>query len=134
MHNDLIFKHLRATLVEMGYEYRDIHKIVSCLKNKIYNYESASTYKGTKTLPSFKIMEVTVPRKFYDMKVADLEYSTDKMAARITNALGRSVRVVVLGDFIGKSKSTRELVGIKNIGPGAREEFSRALKQAIGGK
>jgi hypothetical protein len=129
-----IIKCLRETLFEMGYTSRDTSKIIYNLRRKLYSHsEPVPTYKNTKTPASVKIMGMTVPRKFYDMKVADFKYSTDKMATRIANALGRSAKIIVLGDFIDKDETTRELIGITNIGAAARREFSEALKQVIGG-
>ena len=134
MHKDLTIKYLRETLLEMDYTPRDISKIIYNLKKKLYNHsEPVPTYKNSKTPPSFEIMGVTVFRKFYDVKISDLNFNDVKTATRITNALGRSARIIFLGDFFIKDETTRKLIGITNIGAGARKEFLRVLKQTVGG-
>ncbi|MCL2637553.1 MAG: hypothetical protein FWD48_04200 [Oscillospiraceae bacterium] len=129
LYKNPILKHLHATLDEMGYKRRDIFAIMRRIEKKVQNDEAS---KKARTMPPLKIMGVDVPREFYDVKIADLSFSTDKMATRITNALGRSPGVEYLRDFVFKSDSIKDLIGIRNMGAGSRNEFLRVLKQAIG--
>jgi hypothetical protein len=132
----IILGYLYMTLEEMNYEKKNIAPIIQRLEKNInaedYSAAILAYNKAENTFIPLIIRGVVIPQEYYGVKIADMKFSTTKVAKRIANALERVTGIHILKDFIGKEESIKNLEKIRNFGKGCQDEFVAELKRIIG--